>query len=199
MDLHERAVAAVEIGGLLCHWAALQFGISVSTWRLSEVLRLRETGSVAAGQMGAHKPRVISAEPDAWLPEPAKARDFTLRGLVLGLSWACPGLGVGLSPNPTGAASRSIIGRSKTSSMTRSRASKKRAAGERDRSSVAHRRVRWLKYRVAQVSSRVSSGAGTKTASSLRVWSLSRYEDRPSSRAIPAAQGQSRMPVHSHR
>src|SRR5437764_10555608 len=81
MDLRERAVGAVETGGLSCHQAAAQFGVGVSTvivW----VRRLRETGSVAPGQMGGHKPKAISGEHHSWLLERIKAGDFTLRGLV---------------------------------------------------------------------------------------------------------------------
>src|SRR6266536_2820490 len=81
MDLRERVVAAVETGGLSCHQAAAQFGVGVST-AIVWVRRLRETGSVAPGQMGGHKPKAISGEYRAWLLERAKARDFTLRGLV---------------------------------------------------------------------------------------------------------------------
>jgi hypothetical protein len=50
------------------------------------VRRFRETGSVAPGQMGGHKPKAISGEHRAWLVERAKARDFTLRGLVAELA-----------------------------------------------------------------------------------------------------------------
>src|ERR1700674_2519500 len=59
MDLRERVVAAVETGGLSCHRAAAQFGVGVST-AIVWVRRLRETGSVAPGQMGGHKPKAIS-------------------------------------------------------------------------------------------------------------------------------------------
>jgi hypothetical protein len=52
VDLRERVVAAVETGGLSCHRAAAQFGVGVST-AINWVRRLRETGSVAPGQMGA--------------------------------------------------------------------------------------------------------------------------------------------------
>ena len=51
MDLRERVVAAVETGGLSCHQAAAQFCVGVST-AIVWVRRLRETGSVAPGQMG---------------------------------------------------------------------------------------------------------------------------------------------------
>src|ERR1700709_2807126 len=81
MDLRERVVAAVEVGGLSCHEAAAQFGVGVRTASVW-VRRLRETGSVAPGQMGGHKPKAISGEHRVWLLERAKARDFTLRGLV---------------------------------------------------------------------------------------------------------------------
>src|SRR5437660_12432170 len=81
MDLRERVVAAVETGGLSCHQAAAQFGVGVST-AIVWVRRLRETGSVAPGQMGGHKPKAISGEHRAWLLERTKARDFHL-------AWAC--------------------------------------------------------------------------------------------------------------
>jgi transposase len=85
MDLRERAVGAVETGGLSCHQAAAQFGVGVSTvivW----VRRLRETGSIAPGQMGGHKPKAISGAHHIWLLERIKAGDFTLRGLVAELA-----------------------------------------------------------------------------------------------------------------
>jgi putative transposase len=85
MDLRERVVAAVETGGLSCHRAAAQFGVGVST-AIVWVRRLRETGSVAPGQMGGHKPKAISGEHRAWLLERTKARDFTLRGLAAELA-----------------------------------------------------------------------------------------------------------------
>jgi putative transposase len=78
MDLRERVVAAVETGGLSCHQAAAQFGVGAST-AIVWVRRLRETGSVAPGQMGGHKPKAISGEHRAWLLERAKARDFLAR------------------------------------------------------------------------------------------------------------------------
>src|SRR6201746_2198553 len=68
-------------GCLSCHQAAAQFGVGIST-AIVWVRRLRKTGSVAPGQMGGHKPKAISGEHRDWLVERAKARDFTLRGLV---------------------------------------------------------------------------------------------------------------------
>src|SRR6267378_6836404 len=85
LDLRKRVVAAVETGGLSCNQAAKQFGVGVST-AIVWVRRLRETGSVAPGQMGGHKPKAISGEYRAWLLERAKARDFTLRGLAAELA-----------------------------------------------------------------------------------------------------------------
>jgi transposase len=85
MDLRERVVAAVETGGMSRHQAAAQFGVGVST-AIVWVRRLRETGSIAPGQMGGHKPKAISGEHRAWLLERTKAKDFTLRGLVAELA-----------------------------------------------------------------------------------------------------------------
>ena len=84
-DLRERVVAAVETGGLSRHQAAAQFGVGVST-AINWVRRLRETGSVAPGQMGGHKPKSISGKHREWLLARMKERDFTLRGLVAELA-----------------------------------------------------------------------------------------------------------------
>jgi transposase len=77
IDLRDRVVAAVETGGMSCHRAAAQPGVGVST-AILWVRRLRETGSVAPGQMGGHKPKAISGEHRAWLMERTQARDFHL-------------------------------------------------------------------------------------------------------------------------
>ena len=66
MDLRERVVAAVAKGGLSCNQAAAQFGLGISTV-INWVRRVRETGSVAPGQMGGHKPKAISGEHREWL------------------------------------------------------------------------------------------------------------------------------------
>ena len=84
IDLRELVVAAVESGGLSCHRVAAQFGVGVST-AINWVRRWRETGSVAPGQMGGHKPKSISGEQRTWLLERMK-KDFTLRGLVAELA-----------------------------------------------------------------------------------------------------------------
>ena len=81
MDLRERVVSAVMSGGSSCHQAASRFGIGVST-AIEWVRRFRETGSVAPGQMGGHKPKTIRDEHAIWLRQRIQERDFTLRGLV---------------------------------------------------------------------------------------------------------------------
>jgi transposase len=85
IDLRDRVVAAVVGGGMSCNRAAKQFGVGIST-AISWVKRVRETGSVAPGKMGGHKPKKISGEHRAWLLQRIKDGDFTLRGLVTELS-----------------------------------------------------------------------------------------------------------------
>ena len=85
MDLRERVVSAVVSGGLSCHQAASRFGIGVST-AIEWMARFRETGSVAPGQMGGHKPKAIRDEHASWLRQRIQERDFTLRGLVAELA-----------------------------------------------------------------------------------------------------------------
>src|SRR6187431_2802971 len=84
-DLRERVVAAVQTGDLSCNQAAKQFGVAIST-AINWVRRLRETGSIAPGKMGGHKPRAISGAHRVWLLERIKDGDFTLRGLVVELA-----------------------------------------------------------------------------------------------------------------
>lgn len=83
MDLRERVVAAVD-GGMSCHTAAKRFGVAASS-AVKWVRRVRETGSAAPGQMGGHKPNILSGPNRDWLLERA-ATDFTLRGLVAELA-----------------------------------------------------------------------------------------------------------------
>jgi putative transposase len=85
MDLRERVVASVAQEGLSCHAAAARFEIGIST-AIEWVRRFRETGSMAPGQMGGHKPKAIRDEHAAWLRTRIRARDFTLRGLVAELA-----------------------------------------------------------------------------------------------------------------
>jgi len=80
-ELRERVVASVEKEGLSRHEAADRFGVGVST-AIDWVRRFRETGSVAAGQMGGHRPRKIQDDHEVWLRERVRTGAFTLRGLV---------------------------------------------------------------------------------------------------------------------
>ena len=85
MDLRERVVAAVEDEGLSRNAAAARFGIGIST-AMNWLQRFKNTGSVAPGQMGGHKPRAIRDEHETWLRERLRQGDFTLRGLVAELA-----------------------------------------------------------------------------------------------------------------
>jgi putative transposase len=60
MDLRERVVAAVEREGMSRHEAAARFGVAPSS-AINWVQRYRATGSVAPGQIGGRKPRVLRA------------------------------------------------------------------------------------------------------------------------------------------
>ena len=83
LDLRNRVVAAIE-GGMSRNRAAKQFGVAIST-AIGWMQRLDETGSVAPGQMGGHKPKAISGEHRLWLLRRIKEGDFTLRALVVEL------------------------------------------------------------------------------------------------------------------
>ena len=83
MDLRERAVARV-LAGESVRSVALALSISAATVvRWSQ--RYRATGSAAPGQVGGHKPNILSGAHRDWLLERA-ASDFTLRGLVAELA-----------------------------------------------------------------------------------------------------------------
>jgi len=84
LDLRERVVAAVA-KGMSRRQAAAQFGVGISTV-INWVRRVRETGSVAPGQMGGHKPKAIAGEQRIWLVGRIQRPDFTLRGLVAELA-----------------------------------------------------------------------------------------------------------------
>lgn len=81
MDLRDRVVAAVEIGGQSCRAAAERFGIGEST-AIRWLQRRRQTGSAAPARMGGYKPRKIAGEHRAWLIGRCQSGAFTLRGLV---------------------------------------------------------------------------------------------------------------------
>ena len=80
VDLRKRVVAAIK-GGMSRNQAAKQFGVAIST-AIGWMQRVEQTGSVAPGQMGGHKPKAISGEHALWLSQRIRAGDFTLRGLV---------------------------------------------------------------------------------------------------------------------
>ena len=85
LDFRKRVVAAVVSGGLSCNEAGKQFGVAVST-AIGWVRRQRETGSLAPGKMGGHRPKAISGEHRVWVLERIKTGDFTLRGLAAELT-----------------------------------------------------------------------------------------------------------------
>jgi transposase len=85
IDLRERAVAAVLRDGLSRHESAARFGIAPSTV-INWVRRVRETGSLAPGQMGGHKPKAIAGEHAMFLSRRVREGAFTLRGLVADLA-----------------------------------------------------------------------------------------------------------------
>ena len=86
VDLRKRVVAAIE-GGMSRNQAAKQFGVAIST-AIGWMQRMKETGSVAPGQMGGHKPKAISGEHAAWLSQRIRASDFTLPGSLPSLASA---------------------------------------------------------------------------------------------------------------
>jgi transposase len=131
MDLRERVVAAVERGGMSRHAAAAQFGVAVST-AVKWMQRLRRTGSVAAGQMGGHKPKAIAGAHRDWLIARCRSGDFTLRGLVLEL--ADRGLKVDY---------RSMWAFVHAEGLS---FKKTVLAREQDRPDIARRRAQWKKY-----------------------------------------------------
>lgn len=81
MDLRERVVAAVKQEGMSRHQAASRFGVAIST-AINWVKRFEESGSLAPGQMGGHRPKKLSGEHADWLRQRCDEKPFTLRGLV---------------------------------------------------------------------------------------------------------------------
>jgi putative transposase len=83
-DLRERALARFEAGETI-RSIGQALGISpscVSKWRRRE----RETGSLSPGQIGGHKPRVLSGASADWLRERCRSGPFTTRGLTAELA-----------------------------------------------------------------------------------------------------------------
>src|SRR5262245_56052197 len=77
LDLRNRVVAAIE-GGMSRNQAAKRFGVAIST-AIGWMQRVEETGSVAPGQMGGHKPKAISGDHAVWLSQRIRNDDFTFR------------------------------------------------------------------------------------------------------------------------
>jgi putative transposase len=85
MDLRERAVAAVEEGGLSRRKAAAHFAVSIQV-AIEWVRRFCETGSVAPSKIGGYKPKKIRGAHRDWPLARCQEKDFTLRGLVTELA-----------------------------------------------------------------------------------------------------------------
>jgi transposase len=83
MDLRDRAIAWVEAGESVRSVAAALTISAATVVRWSK--RYRMSGSVAPGQVGGDKPRLLTGDLRDWLLERTKT-DFTLRGLVGGLA-----------------------------------------------------------------------------------------------------------------
>jgi transposase len=83
-DLRKRAVQRAEAGEAIRSIAeALQISAScIPKWRK----QLRETGSLAPGQIGGHKPRTLVDECAAWLRARVAEGPFTTRGLTAELA-----------------------------------------------------------------------------------------------------------------
>ena len=85
MDLRERVVAGVTRDGLSRQEAARRFGVASST-SINWVKRLEDTGTLAAGQCGGHRPKKIAGEHHEWLLRRCRECAFTIRGLVFELA-----------------------------------------------------------------------------------------------------------------
>lgn len=84
MDLRERVIRRVEAGES-CRSVSRAFDLGESTV-IRWARRNRETGSFAPGQMGGHRPYLISGAQADWLCERIKSGDFTLRELAFELA-----------------------------------------------------------------------------------------------------------------
>ena len=131
LELRERVVGAVLKEGLSRNQAAARFGVGIST-AINWVRRFQETGSVAAGRMGGHKPKAIRGEYEVFVRQRLSEGNFTLRGLVGEL--AERGLKVDY--------------RSVWNFVHAEKLSTKKTvhASEQDRPDVARRRAQWRKY-----------------------------------------------------
>lgn len=80
MDLRDRVIRRV-VAGESCRLVARVFDLGEATV-IRWARRRRETGSVAPGQMGGHRPYLISGAQKDWLLSRIKSGDFTLRELT---------------------------------------------------------------------------------------------------------------------
>lgn len=85
MDLRKRVVSAVQQRGMSCQSAARNFDLAPSTV-IGWIAQFRQKGHIKPGQMGGHKPKVLSGDHRLWLIARCNAGDFTLRGLVAELA-----------------------------------------------------------------------------------------------------------------
>jgi putative transposase len=81
LDLRERVIFAVEQEGMSRNRAAARFGVAPSS-AIKWVARFRETGSVAPGKMGGHKPKTLRGDHAEWLIARCQEKDFTISQLV---------------------------------------------------------------------------------------------------------------------
>ncbi len=128
MDLRKRAAVAVEIGALSCHQAAAQFGIGVSTRRLSGGCACVRPAALRWPD-GRHKPGPFRVSTLIGCGNARRQRTLPC---------------VDLSPNSPGAASRSMIGRSETA--PRSQALKNVGPANAIASTLRTTGVQWRKY-----------------------------------------------------
>ena len=84
MDLRERVIGRVEAGES-CRSVSRTFELGEATV-IRWARRKRETGTVAPGQMGGHRPYLIAGVHKDWLVERIKTGDFTLRELTAELA-----------------------------------------------------------------------------------------------------------------
>ena len=84
MDLRERVIRRVEAGES-CRSVARAFDLGEATV-IRWARRKRETGTITPGQMGGHRPFLISGGHEDWLLARMKSGDFTLRELTLELA-----------------------------------------------------------------------------------------------------------------
>ncbi len=129
-DLRNRVIVAIE-GGLSRRDAGAKFDISTAS-AVHWVRRFHETGGVAPGKVGGHRPKKIVGEHRIWLVECCQSGAFSLMGLVGEL--AERGLKVDY---------RTVWNFVHTEGLS---FKKSAVATERNRPDAARRRAQWIKY-----------------------------------------------------